>query len=147
MQKPIKSLLILALITVVSSSALFFLVQTSDNSKKSESMSELSPFIAFSDPHLSQGRLIWLENCKGCHGDGTAGAPIPMENKAWEFRIAKGMPTLYEHAIKGFFGENDTMMPERGGNPNLSDEQVIAAVDYVVALATHHISLNRNTNP
>ena len=50
---------------------------------------------------------------------------------------------LYAHAINGFFGPEDTMMPERGGNPELSDTQVRAAVDYMTALAAHYIRQER----
>ena len=84
-------------------------------------------------PGLSQGRSIWIANCEGCHGYGIAGAPIPMEPSEWAPRLEKGKATLYEHAINGFFGPDDTMMPERGGNPDLSDAEVKAAVDYMVA--------------
>ena len=51
---------------------------------------------------------------------------------------------LYDHAINGFFGPDYTMMPERGGNPDLSDEQVRLAVDYMVALAKHYIHQQSN---
>ena len=101
-------------------------------------------FIEFSDEHLKTGRHLWTENCKGCHAFGTAGAPIPMKPDAWRLRVMKDKVVLYDHAINGFFGPEYTMMPERGGNPNLSDEQVRMAVDYMVALAKHYIEKQSN---
>jgi len=97
-------------------------------------------FIKFASPDLDHGRIIWIDNCKGCHAYGTAGAPIPMNPDEWDFRVTKSKQTLYDHAINGFFGEDDTMMPERGGNPSLSDRQVKLAVDYMVSLANHYIN-------
>jgi cytochrome c5 len=44
--------------------------------------------------------------------------------------LAKGKPTLYDHALKGF-----NAMPAKGGNTTLSDADVKAAVDYLVATA------------
>lgn len=99
---------------------------------------EKSRYREFDDAHLTKGRAIWLENCEGCHGWGIAGAPIPLNYEEWGFRIDKGKDVLYEHAINGFFGPDDSMMPERGGNPDLTDDQVKAAVDYVVELAKSH---------
>lgn len=92
----------------------------------------------FDDDHLIFGKKVWIETCEGCHGWGIGGAPIPLHFDQWESRIAKGKDTLYEHAINGFFGPDDSMMPERGGNPELSDEEVRAAVDYMVELAISH---------
>ncbi|HHC74814.1 MAG TPA: hypothetical protein ENK78_07045, partial [Thiothrix sp.] len=54
-------------------------------------------------------------------------------------RVEKEKTTLYDHAINGFFGKDDTMMPARGGNDQLSDDEVKAAVDYMVALARYYI--------
>lgn len=85
------------------------------------------------DPQLRAGREIWLRNCKGCHELGIADAPRLGDRKAWARRIAQGPETLYRHAIDGFFGPMGTMMPPRGGNPDLSEAQVRAAVDYMVA--------------
>ncbi len=62
----------------------------------------------------------------------------------WKPRVIKDRAVLYDHAINGFFGPDDTMMPERGGNPELSDEQVKQAVDYMVALAKHYIEKKGN---
>jgi len=53
------------------------------------------------------------------------------------------MEVLYTHAIQGHFGPDGALMPARGGNPNLTDEQVKAAVDYMAALATYFIQHKR----
>jgi len=100
-------------------------------------------YVKLEGGQLVQGREIWLANCEGCHGWGVGGAPIPMQPSEWAPRLAKGKARLYGHAIKGFFGPDDTMMPERGGNPALTDEQVKAAVDYMTALAAYYIQLER----
>jgi cytochrome c5 len=44
--------------------------------------------------------------------------------------------TLYRHAIEGFFGPGGTMMPAKGANESLTDEEVTAAVDYMLRLAS-----------
>ena len=93
----------------------------------------------FDGERLTQGRVLWLANCEGCHGYGTAGAPIPMVPAEWEGRLGKARETLYKHAIEGFFGPDDTMMPPRGGNEALTDDEVRAAVDYMAALATSYL--------
>lgn len=87
----------------------------------------------FEDPALAAGRSIWMDTCQGCHDIGIAGAPKLGDGKAWAPRIAQGKAVLYEHAINGHFGPTGTMMPPRGGNDALSDEEVKAAVDYMVA--------------
>lgn len=99
---------------------------------------ESSDYVEFETPVLKQGRTIWLGTCESCHGYGIAGAPIPMEASEWKERLKKPQSVLYEHAIKGFFGPDDTMMPERGGNSELSDDEVKAAVDYMTTLARHY---------
>jgi len=52
-------------------------------------------------------------------------------SEAWSPRIAKGEPTLIDHAMNGFYG-NAGEMPARGGNAALSDEEVTAAVRFMV---------------
>lgn len=91
-------------------------------------------------PELAEGRQLWLDNCQTCHAYGIAGAPIPRIPKQWKHRLQSPLPLLYEHAIEGFYGDSDTHMPARGGNPALTDAEVMAAVDYMVALAKHYLS-------
>lgn len=68
--------------------------------------------------------------CTACHTAGVAGAPKFGDKAAWAPRIAQGKNTLYNAALHGL-----RAMPAKGGNPSLSDEQVKAAVDYMVAAA------------
>ncbi|HHH48699.1 MAG TPA: cytochrome c5 family protein [Gammaproteobacteria bacterium] len=78
----------------------------------------------------STGEEVYKKTCKMCHDRGMAGAPKTGDAAAWKDRIAQGMDTLYTHSIKGFKGKG--MMPPRGGNSKLSDDEVKAAVDYMV---------------
>ena len=72
--------------------------------------------------------------CKTCHGAGIAGAPKSGDRAAWAPRIAKGKDTLYKHALEGFTGAKG-MMPAKGGNAALTDEEVKSVVDYMVSKA------------
>lgn len=99
-------------------------------------------FIAFKETQLQIGRTIWVDNCMTCHGYGIAGAPIPTRPKDWAHRLEQDQQTLYSHAIEGFFGPKGTMMPARGDNPALTDDEVKAAVDYMTAVARHHLNLS-----
>jgi len=78
------------------------------------------------------GKSVYGKTCALCHGAGIAGAPKPGDKDDWGPRIAQGNDTLYKHAIEGFTGAKG-MMPPRGGGANLSDDEVKAAVDYMVA--------------
>jgi cytochrome c5 len=108
-------------------------------------IADASPYRQFAAEQLVQGRTIWLENCEGCHGYGTAGAPIPMVADDWRERLKKPRPVLYRHAIDGFFGPDDAMMPPRGGNDSLTDNEVRAAVDYMAALAHSYQETTEHT--
>lgn len=78
------------------------------------------------------GKKVYGNTCAMCHAAGVAGAPKPGDKADWGPRIAQGSDVLYKHAIEGFTGEKG-MMPPRGGSATLSDDDVKAAVDYMVA--------------
>ncbi|RBE57122.1 cytochrome c5 family protein, partial [Xanthomonas oryzae pv. oryzae] len=40
--------------------------------------------------------------------------------------------TLYKHAIEGYAGPDGGIMPPKGGNPGLTEEQVRATVDWML---------------
>lgn len=88
------------------------------------------PAVADSGP----GKGIYNKSCAMCHSSGAAGAPIPGNQAEWTPRIEQGMDVLYKHAIEGFTGTKG-VMPPRGGAASLSDDDVKAAVDYMVAQA------------
>lgn len=98
-----------------------------------EQSATTSSFPEFTDSGLQQGRSVWLGSCQVCHATGLAGAPRIGNRDAWQARIAQGKATLYQHAMNGFMGPAGTEMPARGGNDALSDSEVKAAVDYMVA--------------
>ncbi|WP_024888776.1 c-type cytochrome [Luteimonas huabeiensis] len=76
------------------------------------------------------GGVIYQNLCAGCHASGAGGAPT-LDHAHWDSRIAQGVETLHRHAIEGFTGSTG-VMPARGGNPALTDEQVIASVDWML---------------
>jgi len=80
------------------------------------------------------GKKIFTDTCSVCHGQGIAGAPKFGDKALWAPRVAQGVDVLYQHALNGFQGKGG-LMPPKGGNTSLSDAEVKAAVDYMVAAA------------
>ena len=79
------------------------------------------------------GKATYDSICVACHGSGIPGIPQLGDVAEWAPRIGQGNDTLYEHAITGYTGASGMPMPAKGGNPDLSDDAVKAAVDYMVA--------------
>lgn len=90
-----------------------------------ERAAESAPQVAFGGS--TDGEMIYDRACGNCHEAGAAGAPQLMAS-AWEGRLDKGRGQLVTHAINGFGA-----MPARGGRSDLSDEQIQASVDYMLA--------------
>jgi cytochrome c5 len=84
--------------------------------------------VASSGPR--SGEDVYNAACMACHGTGAAGAPKLGDAAAWADRIAKGTDVLHNSGLHGVAG---TAMMAKGGCMNCSDEEVIAAVDYMVA--------------
>jgi cytochrome c5 len=77
------------------------------------------------------GSVIYQNLCGACHGSGAGGAPL-LTNAAWAPRVAQGMDLLVQHAMNGYQGQAG-IMPARGGNGALNDEQIRATVEYMVS--------------
>ena len=80
------------------------------------------------------GPQVYNSACVACHGAGVAGAPIPGTQEQWAPRIAQGLGVLTDHAINGYSGSLG-YMPPKGGRMDLSDDDVAAAVEYMVSEA------------
>ena len=78
------------------------------------------------------GSEIFGNLCTGCHTSGAGGAPT-LDPAHWTARIAQGKDVLYRHAIEGYTGPDGGVMPAKGGNPALTDEQVQATVDWMLS--------------
>ena len=74
------------------------------------------------DNSISADAII-KANCAMCHAGGLMGAPKIGDIALWAPRIAQGRDMLINNAIKGI-----RMMPAKGGNSRLTDEEVAAAV-------------------
>ncbi|MDH3695620.1 MAG: c-type cytochrome [Gammaproteobacteria bacterium] len=74
------------------------------------------------------GESVYQSSCAACHSTGAAGSPKLGESAAWSARIGQGIDVLVDHAVNGF-----NTMPAKGGNAALSDDEVRAAVEYIVS--------------
>ena len=89
-----------------------------------------SLFTAASGTAIADGAATFQKACAACHTTGAAGAPKLEDKAAWAPRIAQGKEVLYVSALKG-----KGAMPPKGGQMQLSDDEIKAAVDYVVSQA------------
>jgi len=73
------------------------------------------------------GKAIYEKTCAACHASGVAGARKVGDKAVWAPHIVEGIDHLLEVAIKG-----EGAMPPKGGDPALSDEEIRAAVTYML---------------
>jgi cytochrome c5 len=76
---------------------------------------------------LILGEKVFEGKCIACHGVGRDGAPKIEDAESWHRRASQGIEALVQHAVRGH-----RHMPAKGGFSELSDEEVAAAVAYVV---------------
>lgn len=88
--------------------------------------------VNFNIAYAADGKSVYESACMACHNNGLAGAPKIGDAAAWAPRISKGVDELYKNSIAGFKGDIG-FMPAKGGRADLSDEDVKAAVDHIVA--------------
>jgi len=65
--------------------------------------------------------------CKTCHDTGVAEAPIPGSEQMAARVSERGLDGMVQNALNGL-----NAMPPRGGNPALTDEQIQAAVEFML---------------
>ena len=81
-------------------------------------------------PHAAMsGEQVVSSVCSACHGSGVLGAPKIGDKAAWGPRLkeAGGIDGLVAVATKG-----KGSMPPRGGNPDLSNDELKAAIQQML---------------
>ncbi|MDP3561795.1 MAG: c-type cytochrome [Legionellaceae bacterium] len=79
-------------------------------------------------PTLSRGKQVYLSSCIICHQNGEMAAPIIGNGPNWYRRLkTSGLAGLYKNVLDGY-----NSMPIKGACVTCSDNDVIAAVDYIL---------------
>jgi cytochrome c5 len=73
------------------------------------------------------GKQVYNGLCATCHESGLAGAPMAGSDQMALLLGEKGLDTMVMNAINGI-----NIMPPRGGNPGLTDEQIRAAIEFML---------------
>ncbi len=76
------------------------------------------------------GEKLYKSTCFACHGTGVANAPKFGDKAAWAPYVATGIDTMVKVALTG-----KGAMPPKGGAANASEEDIRAAVEYMVNAA------------
>jgi len=81
------------------------------------------------EDYLALGKDTYERACASCHDSGEQGAPVTGQREQWEGRSDLWQAVLFEHAKSGYLD-----MPGKGGQPELTDEAVEAAAEYMLGL-------------
>ena len=76
------------------------------------------------------GEAVYKEACAVCHVAGVANAPKLDDKAAWSARAEAGFDMLVKSALNGKGG-----MPPKGGRMDLADDNIKAAVQYMLKTA------------
>jgi len=79
------------------------------------------------ESRLLEGQEVYQTACASCHEGGEGDAPVTGDRDAWSGRSDLWTAVLSEHAAAGYFD-----MPGKGGHGELSDDEVSAAVEYML---------------
>ena len=77
----------------------------------------------------SLGQATYAKACASCHAAGELDAPRTGVREDWSERSGLWQAVLFNHAKAGY-----PEMPGKGGQPELTDEAVEAAVEYMLGL-------------
>ncbi len=85
------------------------------------------PVEAYTGPTRT-GSQVYDYSCATCHNRTTQGAPLPDDDIEWAKRLKKGKGVLLKHVMEGY----KELMPVKGGCLNCTEEEVLAAIDYIL---------------
>ena len=78
------------------------------------------------------GAQVYNAACFACHATGIGGAPTLGEAADWDARLAQGRDIMNQHVLEGYTGPSGGYMPPKGGRIDLSDEEILGALDYML---------------
>ena len=84
------------------------------------------PVIEATGP-VHPGKAGYEASCSACHSNEAIGAPVVGNKEAWAAVMEKGIDGVYHNALNGV-----NAMPPKGGNMDLSDDQVKEIVNYMI---------------
>ena len=103
------------------------IVDRADIVKNIEPLAQVELAAVSDGPKVEKsGEEVVNQSCAACHGTGMMNSPKLGDAGAWSARIAQGYETLTKHAIEGI-----RTMPARGGNADLTDNEMAKAVAYM----------------
>lgn len=74
------------------------------------------------------GEDVYNSACVACHGSGVLGAPRLHNGADWQPRLdEKGLDGVWQNALSGI-----NAMPPRGTCSNCSDDEIKAAIEYMI---------------
>jgi cytochrome c5 len=84
--------------------------------------------LALAQPALAaDGKTVYGQTCAACHATGLANAPKLGDKAAWSPRASAGTAALVTNVVKG-----KGAMPPKAGNASLSEDDIRAAVEYML---------------
>jgi len=76
---------------------------------------------------VHSGMAQYEATCSACHANAAIGAPVVGDKEAWIEVMTKGLDTVTHNALNGI-----NAMPPRGGNMDLSDDEMKIIIDYMI---------------
>lgn len=81
---------------------------------------------------------VYAALCASCHDTGLNDAPHTGDEAAWATRFEeRGIDGLYQSSLKG-----RNLMPAKGGDPRLTDEEVTSTVRFILAKSGIEVASN-----
>lgn len=112
------------------SSLLFLIACSPGNEESAEPLAQATKEVhaeSWREDQLLKGQEVYEAACASCHEQGEGGAPAVGNRAEWSGRSDLWTAVLSAHAKAGYL-----QMPEKGGHSELANEDVSAAVEYML---------------
>ena len=93
--------------------------------------------VSWREHRLAFGKEIYDQVCSSCHDEGLHEAPAIGDQRAWSERSPLWSAVLFEHSKAGYLD-----MPAKGAHPELTDQEVDAASEYMLSVTFPEMPLD-----